>query len=97
MPDEFRPERWLPEDETGKELYTDFDTMRDHILVWGRGSRTCLGKAIAIMELKLGLAAIVKQLSPSLGSETTNKDMEMRDHFVLTAKGGKCLLKFEEV
>jgi len=49
------------------------------------------------MELKLGLAAIVKRLSPSLGSETTNEDMEMRDHFVLTAKGGKCILKFDKV
>lgn len=97
LPNEFHPERWLPEDEASKELCTDSDLMRDHILVWGKGSRTCLGKAIAIMELKLGVASIIKRLSTTLGSETTNEDMEMRDHFVLTAKGGKCMLKFSKV
>ena len=71
--------------------------MRDHMLVWGKGSRTCLGKAIAFMELKLGVAAISRRFTVCLGSENTNDDMEMRDHFVLTAKGGKCMLKLSRV
>lgn len=81
----------------GKEMTPDLDAMRDHILVWGKGTRSCLGKAIAIMELKLGLAAIINRLSPTLASERTNDDMEIRDHFVLTAKGGRCMLKFMKV
>jgi hypothetical protein len=39
----------------------------------------------------------MKQFNVRLASEQTNDDMEMRDHFVLTAKGGKCMLKFEKV
>ncbi|OAP59665.1 hypothetical protein AYL99_06963 [Fonsecaea erecta] len=97
FPDEFRPERWLAEDEAGNGLQSDLDAMRDSMLVWGKGSRTCLGKSIAMMELKLGLAAIIKLLSPQLASEKTNEDMEIRDHFVLIAKGGRCLLRFEKV
>ncbi|OAL22960.1 hypothetical protein AYO22_06868 [Fonsecaea multimorphosa] len=95
-PEYFRPERWLAEDEAGKSLQSDLDTMRDSMLVWGKGSRTCLGKSIAMMELKLGLAAIIRRLSPQLASEKTNEDMEMRDHFVLIAKGGRCLLRYEK-
>lgn len=96
-PDELHTERWLLDDEAGEQLRTDIDLMRDRILVWGKGSRTCLGKAIAILELKLGVAAIIKDLSVSLGGETTNQDMKMRDHFVLTAKGEKCMLKFSNL
>jgi cytochrome P450 len=91
-PDEFHPERWIEADAAENE-----DAMRDHILVWGKGLRSCLGKPIATMELKVGVAAIMKQFNVRLASEQTNDDMEMRDHFVLTAKGGKCMLKFEKV
>jgi cytochrome P450 len=97
FPDEFRPERWMTKDENGKPSSPDLESMRDHILVWGKGSRTCLGKPIAIMELKLGVAAIISRLTPRLVSPQTNDDMEIRDHFVLMAKGGKCMLIFEKV
>lgn len=70
--------------------------MHDQILVWGKGQRLCLGKPLAIMELKLGVAAIMKQFRVSLASEQTNDDMQMRDHFVLTTKGGRCMLVFDE-
>ncbi len=84
-------------DEDGKLSSPDLECMRDHILLWGKGSRTCLGKSIAIMELKLGLAAIIQRFALSLLSQQTNDDMEMLDHFVITAKGGKCMLVFERV
>ena len=71
--------------------------MRDMILVWGRGQRVCMGKPIATMELKMATAAIMKRYSVELGSDTTNSDMEMRDHFVLTAKGGQCKLLFRKI
>ncbi|KAH8799759.1 cytochrome P450 [Xylogone sp. PMI_703] len=89
-PDSFHPERWL---EAGE---SKLSAMRDMILVWGKGQRICMGKGIATMELKVVTAAIMKKYEVELGSETTNDDMEMRDHFVLMAKGGKCMLKFKE-
>ena len=56
-----------------------------------------MGKPIATMELKMATAAIMKRYSVELGSDTTNSDMEMRDHFVLTAKGGQCKLLFRKI
>ena len=91
-PDEFRPERWLE----SPSIASDVNVMRDMILVWGKGQRICMGKPIATMELKIGTAAIMKRYSVELGSDTVNDDMEMRDHFVLTAKGGKCMLRFRQ-
>ena len=80
----------------GSELTTDLATMRDMILVWGKGQRVCMGKPIAMMELKVTTAALMKKRMVELESEETVDDMEMRDHFVLMAKGGKCMLKFRE-
>lgn len=71
--------------------------MREMILVWGKGTRACLGKPIATMELKLGTAALVRKFSVEIGSPTTDDDMEMTDHFTLIPKGGKCLLTFRIV
>jgi cytochrome P450 len=89
-PDEFRPERWLD----GK---GDLTAMRDMILVWGKGQRACMGRPIAIMELKIATASIMRDFSVQLGSSSTDIDMEMTDHFVLMAKGGKCILSFNNV
>ena len=90
-PDEFRPERWLdPKDSD------HMNAMRDHILVWGKGQRSCLGKQLAYMELKVGTAAIMKRYSVELGSSSTDDDMDMTDHFTLIAKGGKCILRLRE-
>lgn len=80
----------------GSELTTDLATMRDMILVWGKGQRVCMGKPIAVMELKVTTAALMNKFVVELESEATVDDMEMRDHFVLMAKGGKCMLKFRE-
>ena len=71
--------------------------MREMILVWGKGQRSCMGRPIAMMELKIATAAIMRDFSVQLGSSITNSDMEMRDHFVLMAKGGQCALSFSSV
>ena len=89
-PDEFLPSRWL--DASDDEL----TAMRDMILVWGKGQRVCMGKAIATMELKMLIAGLVKRYTVEVDGEETNADMNMRDHFVLMAKGGKCMLRFKE-
>jgi cytochrome P450 len=86
-PDTFDPGRWL--DTTEEHL----SSMHDHILVWGKGQRACLGKQLAYMELKLGTAAIMKRYRVELGSPATDDDMEMTDHFTLIAKGKRCILR----
>ncbi|PKK43633.1 hypothetical protein CI102_14161 [Trichoderma harzianum] len=87
-PDRFDPQRWID----GKKHGTA-DRMRDQLLVFGKGTRTCLGRRIAIMELKSTLAVLTRRYNFEVGSLTTDDDMEMTDHFVLIPKGGRCLLR----
>src|ERR1700761_4283099 len=86
-PEEYDPGRWL--DASVEHL----SLMHEHILVWGKGQRACLGKQLAYMELKLGTAAIMNKYSVELGSPTTEDDMLMTDHFTLIAKGKRCMLR----
>ncbi len=60
------------------------DAMRAHMLVFSRGPRICLGRAMAARFASIRLA-----------SAQTLDDMQMHDHFVLTPKGRKCMLIFE--
>lgn len=67
--------------------------MYNRIFVWGKGQRSCLGKQLAMMELKLVTATLMRNFCVELGSDTTDSDMEMTDHFTLIAKGKRCILK----
>ncbi|KAJ2981767.1 hypothetical protein NQ176_g1826 [Zarea fungicola] len=86
-PDQFNPGRWLNAPEV------QLEAMYNRIFVWGKGQRSCLGKQLAMMELKLVTAALMRNFCVELGSDTTDSDMEMTDHFTLIAKGKKCILK----
>ncbi|KAF2202045.1 cytochrome P450 [Delitschia confertaspora ATCC 74209] len=51
-PEEFRPERWLQGKAEGKEEFEErLKKMKDADLTFGQGSRTCLGRPLAIFEL----------------------------------------------
>ncbi len=72
------------------------EAMRAHMLVFGRGQRICLGRAIALMQLRMAVSAVAQRFaSVRVASAQTLDDMQMRDHFVLVPKGGKCMLVFE--
>ncbi|EKG22172.1 Cytochrome P450 [Macrophomina phaseolina MS6] len=68
--EEDRPERWLVSKE-------DVGRMDRNILTWGLGSRTCIGKNIALMEICLLIPELVRKFDfelvhPSAGLETRN-------------------------
>lgn len=67
------------------------------MLLFGKGSRACLGRTLAVMEIKCVVAAVIQKFEVEIGSATTDEDMEMLDHFVLVAKGQKCVLKLSRV
>lgn len=91
-PDVFDPQRWL----NASEAY-DQEAMREQMLLFGKGTRSCLGRRIATMEIKLAVAAIVSRYDVEISTSDTDQDMAMTDHFVLVPKGGKCLLRFRKV
>lgn len=84
----FNPERWLRTD-GGTEL------MKELFLPFSRGSRDCAGRNMAMIEIKVVLATLVKHFLIKAAPEMKDDDMEMVDHFLALPKGGKCLLIFE--
>ncbi|EXJ67490.1 uncharacterized protein A1O5_09503 [Cladophialophora psammophila CBS 110553] len=87
-PNAFRPERWMaPESEAMKEMMMPFS----------KGSRACLGKNLAMMELKLITASLINKFSVWLGPNCTDESMVMTDHFLVLPKGGKCEMIFSRV
>ncbi|KAJ9606301.1 hypothetical protein H2200_009262 [Cladophialophora chaetospira] len=91
-PDRFNPQRWIDASKTEV-----LEQMREQMFLFGKGARSCLGRTLATMEIKLTLVAIVQRYHVEIGSATTDKDMEMIDHFVLIPKGQKCVLKLTRV
>ncbi len=84
----------------GDEAMTTYENeaMREHMLVFSRGARACLGKAIALMELKLVAAAIAQRFATLRVAEAgrTADDMRMTDQMLLVPKGHRCELVFGE-
>jgi cytochrome P450 len=72
------------------------DAMRQHMLVFSKGPCSCLGKSIALMELKLATAAIAQRFTTlRLGhARQTVEDMRPVDNAVVTPKGERCDLVF---
>jgi cytochrome P450 len=90
-PDLFLPERWLGEpgdamSPQAKAMYMPFSS----------GPRACLGKTLAMMELKLITATLVRRFQVRPAPETTEQSMAMKDHFIAVPKSGKCELIFSE-
>lgn len=67
-----------------KEMYMPFS----------KGPRACLGINLALMELRILSANILAKFVVSLAPGTTDDSMEIRDHFVVQPKAGKCDLVF---
>ncbi|CAG9990779.1 unnamed protein product [Clonostachys byssicola] len=60
--DEFRPERWLCDEEKAK-------VMDRHLLTFGAGARTCIGKNISIMEMGKLVPQILRQFDLEWASD----------------------------
>jgi cytochrome P450 len=81
--DEFLPERWLPSrlGGLGPEPGSDgYDQMMQHYMPFGPGTRSCAGKNLAMMVMKLVIASVVREFQIWVNNEETNeKTMEPRD------------------
>ncbi|KIW93014.1 uncharacterized protein Z519_06863 [Cladophialophora bantiana CBS 173.52] len=71
-PNEFRPDRWLGPD--GQQLETRLI------------ARSCIGVNLAYAELHLNLGYVFRKFDLE-AFETTERDMEWKDNFVVTTKG----------
>lgn len=69
-------------------------SMKLLFMPFSHGSRACLGKSLAIMELKMITASLLKTYEVTVSPTLTIDDMTMKDHFLGLPKGGKCDLVF---
>lgn len=78
-PDVFLPERWLSASTSPEDLAR----MNAHMMPFGTGTRVCGGQNLALMMLKLGIAAFIRNFEIRAPAETTDRSMEVMDSFVL--------------
>jgi cytochrome P450 len=88
-PETFDPERWLSQEPTA--------AMKTLFMPFSKGSRACLGKGLAMLELKLVVMTLLDRFKVELPAETTEESMELLDHFLALPKAGKCILRFEKI
>ncbi|KAF5680177.1 phenol 2-monooxygenase [Fusarium circinatum] len=87
-PETWDPSRW----EKGSKM------MHDAVMPFGGGSRVCIGKHLARMELRLAAARFFRAFPNAKVSSIegmSGEDMELRAYFLLTPKGGRCLIQLE--
>ncbi|KAF4834326.1 Cytochrome P450 monooxygenase gsfF [Colletotrichum tropicale] len=81
--DEFRPERWLCPEEKAK-------NMDRHLLTFGAGARTCIGKNISIMEVGKFVPQVLRQFD----LEWASSEPEWKVKTYWFAKQSGLLVKF---
>ncbi|KAF3000604.1 hypothetical protein E8E14_000906 [Neopestalotiopsis sp. 37M] len=89
-PERFDPDRWLSSDGA--------DERRRHMFAFSYGGRGCVGKHLAIAEMKLLLREVYSRLRSM--PDPTMSDESMRSHDQLISArpyGQKCLLQFMRV
>ncbi|KAK1818677.1 hypothetical protein LTR12_006862 [Friedmanniomyces endolithicus] len=86
-PDVFLPGRWLEAEPT--------TSMKTLFMPFSKGTRACIGKILAIVELRLVVLGLLSRYEVKLPPQTTEESMEIRDHFLVMPKSGKCELIFE--
>lgn len=104
-PEKFDPSRWLTTTAVKNgasssptiTINPGTPEVREMMLVWGRGTRVCLGQHMATMELKILLARLMDRFEVTLQSAATHDEMVMTDHFTLIPEGKRCGLVFTEV
>ncbi|KAL0819292.1 hypothetical protein ABMA28_008529 [Loxostege sticticalis] len=88
-PEEFRPERFLPDQFTAKQKAVYFP--------FGEGPRNCIGSRLGLMQSLAGLAAVLSRFTvePAPGS-VKFPDVNPTSDIVQSPKGGKLPLIFKE-
>lgn len=90
-PEQFKPERWLVEDQETKER------MNQCYFPFGLGSRTCIGKNIAMLVMLKALPRLVQEFEYQLAGDLTDgRNLPVQDIFLLRATDFPVIVKARE-
>ncbi|PKS12672.1 hypothetical protein jhhlp_000880 [Lomentospora prolificans] len=88
--EKFEPERWLAPDGDAERKRIQF--------AFAAGGRGCVGKHLALLEMKTLLKEVYSRYTTAPDLLTTDVDMEMSDQLISSRPAGqRCLLRFERV
>lgn len=82
LPDTFMPDRWL--ESSSPDYCKQLAKMQQHFMPFGLGSRVCVGQNLAMIVLRVAVAAIVRNFDILAPAETNKNSMEIIDSFVRT-------------
>jgi cytochrome P450 len=73
------------------------ESMRAHMLPFSKGLRTCIGRGIALAEMRLALAVIAQRFGRvrMRDARQVEADMRITDFSLLIPRGHRCMLIFE--
>jgi benzoate 4-monooxygenase len=77
-PLEFIPERWMPEEDFGKDE-TEAKNLKDYCIPFSLGPRACIGRNLAYMEVSIVIAALVLNFEWEMAEKRA--DMPMFERF----------------
>lgn len=89
----FNPERWLENESTDKSA---MELMNRDFIPFGLGSRQCIARNLAMMELTLAGKAIVED-GVLEGAQAVGDKVEIMEWFNSRVKGEEILLRWEKV
>ncbi|KAL4913246.1 cytochrome P450 [Aspergillus aurantiobrunneus] len=85
-PDSFDPDRWI----------SPTKEMKDSLMPFGGGSRSCIGMHLARMELRLATAHFFRRFTiPKVSRKEgfTDDDMHQHMYFLVSPRGHRCLIE----
>jgi hypothetical protein len=92
LPPAFDPSRWLKDNE-------DFlsPAAKTAFCAFGAGAFNCLGIHLAYMQMRYAAVFFFRECKGArLAESATAESMEMENYFVVTPKGHRCEIYFEE-
>lgn len=87
-PEKFKPERWLPSFFSEAQLIE----MNRHFWAFGSGGRMCIGRHLAIQEIKLIVAAIWTNWKTTI---VDDQGIEEVDAYTTRPRSGRLVVKFD--
>ncbi|KZT51464.1 cytochrome P450 [Calocera cornea HHB12733] len=89
--DIYRPERWMVTDKTDQKEVERVRNIERHQFAFGAGTRTCIGKHISLMEIRIAIPELLRRFEFTL--EYPDHDIEVVNMWFATTRNVKCYIR----
>ncbi|KZO90145.1 cytochrome P450 [Calocera viscosa TUFC12733] len=89
--DVFRPERWIVTNAADRNEVQRVKNRERHQFAFGAGTRTCIGKHISLLEVRIAIPELMRRFDFTL--EHPDRDIEVVNMWFATTRNVKCYIK----